>query len=206
VEQAKRRDFIGAFAIIADVQVPKEASYALSRIALLQARSGDAAGAEATTNKIPETEVAPRAIGMASTAVALARAGDAAGANRLLGEAERLHAGIEGFADRVSVQAMTAVVRAALVPGSAPLSAVGGLPDGAARDRALRDIAAARGGVGQSEIFHWASVAHEIEDNAILADVGGAIDASKTKAPNQTGIALATVAYEAARALAKLRE
>jgi hypothetical protein len=206
VERAKRKDVDGAVQTAASIKVKREAAFAFSRIAVLRARAGDAAGAEAMAARVEPEEAGARAIALAAVAAAQSRAGDRAGATKGLAEVHELQSRIDGFAERMNVQAMVATAKAALAPDLTPLAAVQSLPDGAHRDRALRDISALRGDLARAEVYHWASVAHEIEDTTSLGDTQATIDAAKTRAPGQTGLAVATVAYEAARALAKLRE
>ncbi len=204
VEQAKTGS-AAALALIGDIRVPAEAAYAGSRIAVVRARAGDIEGATAALARIDEKQTAARAIGSAAVAQVTARAGDKAGAERLLDAAQGALARVEAPGDRLAVQALVAVGHAVLAPELAPATAVAGLPNGMHRDRALRDIAAIRGDMRRAEIHHWASLAHEFDDNPILSDTAGSIEAAKGRPPKDSGSALAAVAVESARALARLR-
>lgn len=205
VEQAKTGSAAAALALIGDIRVPAEAAYAGSRVAVVRARAGDIEGATAALARIDEKQTAARAIGTAAVAQVTARAGDRAGAERLLDAAQGALARVEAPGDRLAVQALIAVGRATLSPELAPGDAVGGLPNGVYRDRALRDIAAIRGDMPRAEIHHWTSLAHEFDDNPILSDTAGSIEAAKGRPPKDSGSALAAVAVETARALARLR-
>ena len=205
VEQAKAGSATAALALVGDIRVPAEAAYASSRIAVVQARAGDIEGATAALARIDEKQAGPRAIGSAAVAQVTARAGDRAGAERLLEAAQAALARIDAPGDRLTVQALVAVGRAVLAPDLAPATAVAGLPNGVHRDRTLRDIAAIRGDLRRAEIHHWASVAHEFDENPVLSDTAGAIEAAKGRPPKDSGSALVAVAVESARALARLR-
>lgn len=206
VERAKRKDLDGAVATAGSIQNKREAAYAFSRIAVLRARAGDAIAAESMAQRIEPNHPGSRAVALAALASTMARSGDQAGATKALAEVGDLQSRLDGHADRMNVQSMIATAKAALSPNLAPLAAVQGLPDGTHRDRALRDISALRGDLVRAEIYHWASVAHEIDDTPSLGDVQSILDSAKSRPPAQTGQALGNAAYDAARALGKLRE
>ncbi|MDE2227776.1 MAG: hypothetical protein KGL11_01885 [Alphaproteobacteria bacterium] len=206
VEQARRKNFDAAAETAGQIRVKTEAAYAFSRLAVLRARAGDTAGAEALLAKIDESEAGARAVASAAVAAAMFHAGDASGGSRLLATASDALNHARTTDDRLSVQAMIAVAKAAQAPDLTPAAAAADIDGGAYRDRAIGDILVLRGDQRRARIFHWTSIAGTIENDTKLGGLHDVIEAAKSKAPSQSAADIAAAAYEAARAFSELRE